>query len=163
MSRTTMPAWYGVGYAMERWSKDHPERLRQLRRMKKHWPFFAAMISNLQMSLFKSDMRIALEYSKLLDNRKLAEKIYRLIKQENKRSIDSVLQIAGVKTLLAGDSVLRLSLSRRDPYLDPLAYLQIDLLKKYRDESQNEEDRMQWQAALLSSINGIAAGLRNTG
>jgi phosphoenolpyruvate carboxylase len=54
-------------------------------------------------------------------------------------------------------------LSRRDPYLDPLAYLQIDLLRKYRDETQPAADRMQWQAALLSSINGIAAGLRNTG
>ena len=121
------------------------------------------MISNLQMSLYKSDMRIALEYSKLLGKRDLAEKIYRLICDENKRSIDSVLEVAGVKTLLASDSVLRLSLSRRDPYLDPLAYLQIDLLAKYRDESQSEADRMQWQAALLSSINGIAAGLRNTG
>jgi phosphoenolpyruvate carboxylase len=59
--------------------------------------------------------------------------------------------------------VLTLSLTRRDPYLDPLAYLQIELLKKYRDESQPEADRLQWQSALLSSINAIAAGLRNTG
>ena len=74
-----------------------------------------------------------------------------------------MLQVAGVETLLENDPILRLSLSRRDPYLDPLAYLQVDLLRKYRDESQSEADRLQWQAALLSSINGIAAGLRNTG
>ena len=163
MSRTTMPAWYGVGYAINEWSKGKPERIKLLRRMNKRWPFFAAMISNLQMSLFKSDMRIALEYSGLCDNRKLADGIFKLLREENRRSIEGVLQVAGSKNLLAKDSLLKLSLTRRDPYLDPLAYLQIDLLRKYRDESQSEADRMQWQAALLSSINGIAAGLRNTG
>jgi phosphoenolpyruvate carboxylase len=163
MSRTTMPAWYGVGYAIERWIDGNPDRQKQLRYMQKRWPFFAAMISNLQMSLFKSDMRIALEYSKLCGDRKLAESIYRKISQENRRSIEAVLKVAGIRTLLANDPILRLSLTRRDPYLDPLAYLQVDLLRKYRDETQSEEDRMQWQAGLLSSINGIAAGLRNTG
>ena len=163
MSRTTMPAWYGVGYAIDKWLQANPDKLEQLRDMEKHWPFFAAMISNLQMSLFKSDMRIAQEYSQLCDDRELADKIFSLLNQENQRSIDTVLQVANLETLLANDPVLTLSLSRRDPYLDPLAYLQIDLLDKYRDESQSEADRMQWQAALLSSINGIAAGLRNTG
>jgi phosphoenolpyruvate carboxylase len=131
--------------------------------MKNRWPSFAAMISNLQMSLFKSDMRIALEYSTLCNNRGLAEGVYAMLRAENRRSIEGVLQVAGIGQLLEQDSVLKLSLSRRDPYLDPLAYLQIDLLRKYRDESHAEDDRMQWQAALLSSINGIAAGLRNTG
>jgi phosphoenolpyruvate carboxylase len=163
MSRTTMPAWYGVGYAIESWLEDHPEQLERLHDMNRRWPFFAAMISNLQMSLFKSDMRIALEYSKLCGDRKLAESVYQMILRENQRSIEGVLQVAGIDALLANDTVLELSLTRRDPYLDPLAYLQIDLLRKYRDESQSEADRMQWQAALLSSINGIAAGLRNTG
>jgi phosphoenolpyruvate carboxylase len=163
MSRTTMPAWYGVGHAIERWCEAGEDNLGQLRRMQKHWPFFAAMISNLQMSLFKSDMRIALEYSKLCDDDELAQGIYQMICRENQRSIDGVLQVAGIRTLLENDDVLKLSLTRRDPYLDPLAYLQIDLLRKYRDESQDGADRMQWQAALLSSINGIAAGLRNTG
>ena len=163
MSRTTMPAWYGVGYAISTWSKDNPDGIKLLRRMNRRWPFFAAMISNLQMSLFKSDMRIALEYSRLCEDRQLADSIFQMLCDENRRSIDGVLQIADIKNLLAKDSLLKLSLTRRDPYLDPLAYLQIDLLRKYRDESQNEADRMQWQAALLSSINGIAAGLRNTG
>jgi len=163
MSRTTMPAWYGVGYAIERWCEGKPKRIAELRRMQKRWPSFAAMISNLQMSLFKSDMRIALEYSTLCANRELAEGIYAMLREENKRSIDGVLQLAGISLLLEQDPLLKLSLSQRDPYLDPLAYLQVDLLRKYRDESQSEADRMQWQAALLSSINGIAAGLRNTG
>jgi phosphoenolpyruvate carboxylase len=163
MSRTMMPAWYGVGYAIEKWSQGKPARMKQLRAMNRHWPFFAAMISNLQMSLYKSDMRIAMEYSKLCADRKFADSIFNTLRRENKRSIDLVLQVANMKKLLANDSVLTLSLSRRDPYLDPLAFLQIDVLKKYRDETQPKADRMQWQAALLSSINGIAAGLRNTG
>ena len=163
MSRTTMPAWYGVGYAVEQWLAAGAGSLQQLREMNRQWPFFGAMISNLQMSLFKSDMRIALEYSKLCDEDALADRVFGMIEQENRRSIDSVLEIAEIEELLADDPVLTLSLTRRDPYLDPLAHLQIDLLKKYRDETQSEEDRLQWQAALLSSINAIAAGMRNTG
>ena len=163
MSRTTMPAWYGVGYAIEQWLARNPDQLPRLREMKRRWPFFNAMISNLQMSLYKSDMRIALEYSRLCGNRQLAEQVFAMIENENRRSIDAVLSVAEIDSLLADDPVLKLSLSRRDPYLDPMAFLQIDLLKKYRDETQSEDDRMQWQAALLSSINAIAAGLRNTG
>jgi len=74
-----------------------------------------------------------------------------------------VLKIANIKKLLSNDPVLTLSLTRRDPYLDPLGYLQINLLKKYRNEKVAEKTRRQWQSALLSSINAIAAGLRNTG
>ena len=163
MSRTTMPAWYGVGYAVETWLAGNSERLQQLREMNANWPFFNAMFSNLQMSLFKSDMRIAVEYSKLCDNKTLAKQIFSMIADENERSIKAVLDIVEIEALLADDPVLNLTLIRRDPYLDPLAFLQIDLLGKYRDESQTQKDRMQWQAALLSSINAIAAGLRNTG
>jgi phosphoenolpyruvate carboxylase len=131
--------------------------------MNRQWPFFAAMISNMQMSLFKSDMRTALEYSKLCQNPSLGKSIFGKIQKENKRTIEAVLKIANIKKLLSSDPVLTLSLTRRDPYLDPLGYLQITLLKKYRDESVSEQKRMQWQAPLLSSINAIAAGLRNTG
>jgi phosphoenolpyruvate carboxylase len=87
MSRTMMPAWYGVGSAIEGWAAAGSGRLEQLREMNRQWPFFAAMISNLQMSLFKSDMRIALEYSKLCSDRELADLIYGMILEENERSI----------------------------------------------------------------------------
>ena len=163
MSRTMMPAWYGVGHAIKRWLSDTRGSRRRLREMYRRWPFFNAMISNLQMSLFKSDMRIAREYSKLCQDTALAARIQRAIETENRRSIDAVLEIANVEKLLANDPVLTLSLSRRDPYLDPLAHLQVELLHKYRDPARDEDDRQQWQAALLSSINAVAAGLRNTG
>ena len=163
MSRTTMPAWYGVGAAVEGMRESDPQALDGLRTMYRQWPFFAAMISNLQMSLFKADMRTALEYAQLCDDAELAKSIYGMLRREYTRSIGAVLEIAEIDGLLANDQVLKLSLTRRDPYLDPMAYLQIELLKKYRDQSQPEADRHQWQAALLSSINAIAAGLRNTG
>ena len=89
--------------------------------MNREWPAFAAIISNLQMSLFKSDMRIALEYSKLCDNEPLAEQVFGMIDNENGSSIKSVLQVAEIDSLLADDPVLKLSLTRRDPYLDPMA------------------------------------------
>lgn len=163
MSRTTMPAWYGVGHAIESWLAGGRGRQRQLHAMYSRWPFFRAMIDNLQMSLFKSDMKIAREYSKLCEDSALARRIHGAIEAENRRSIDSVLQIAKAPELLANNPVLTLALTRRDPYLDPLAYLQVELLHKFRDENQPEADRQLWQAALLSSINAIAAGLRNTG
>jgi len=162
-SRHMMPAWYGVGYALEQWLQENPRSLKKLREMNKRWPFFAAMISNMQMSLFKSDMRTALEYSKLCGNRTLAKTIFGKIEKENRRTIEQVLKIANIKKLLSNDPALTLSLTRRDPYLDPLGYLQINLLKKYRNEKVAEKTRRQWQSALLSSINAIAAGLRNTG
>ena len=163
MSRTMMPAWYGVGSALREWSAARPDALAELRAMENQWPFFRAMVSNLQMSLFKADMRIALEYSRLCRDRELADHVFGMITDEYQASKQAVLDIAGVDGLLANDRVLMLSLTRRDPYLDPLAYLQIELLRKYRDQQENENDREQWRSALLSSINAIAAGLRNTG
>ena len=162
-SRHMMPAWYGVGYALSQWFEQNPGSLKQIRQMNKQWPFFAAMISNMQMSLFKSDMRTALEYSKLCNNKALGKSIFAKVEKENRRTIEQVLKIANIKNLLSNDPVLTLALTRRDPYLDPLGYLQINLLKKYRDESVVENKREIWQSALLSSINAIAAGLRNTG
>jgi phosphoenolpyruvate carboxylase len=162
-SRHMMPAWYGVGYAISQWLDKNPGSVNKLRDMYRQWPFFAAMISNLQMSLFKCDMRTALEYSKLCHNQALGKSIFGKIQMENKRTIEQVLKIANIKNLLSTDPVLTLSLTRRDPYLDPLGYLQINLLKKYRDKTVAKNKREQWQSALLSSINAIAAGLRNTG
>jgi phosphoenolpyruvate carboxylase len=162
-SRHVMPAWYGIGSSFEQWLKSSSGSLKLLRQMNSQWPFFAALISNTQMSLFKSDMRTALEYSKLCQNKELGKRIFSKIRKENQRTIEQILDIASIKELLANDPALKLSLTRRDPYLDPLGYLQINLLRKFRDESVSEADRQTWQSALLSSINAIAAGLRNTG
>ena len=164
MSRTTMPAWYGVGYAINQWSKDNPERHQTAAPHEQALAVFCrddqqpanviVQVRHAHRARVQPPLRRSSNWPTAFSE---------LLRDENKRSIDGVLQVDGSKNLLAKDSLLKLSLTRRDPYLDPLAYLQIDLLRKYRDESQSEADRMQWQAALLSSINGIAAGLRNTG
>ncbi|MFT5741172.1 MAG: phosphoenolpyruvate carboxylase, partial [Gammaproteobacteria bacterium] len=94
MARHMMAAWYGVGYALDQWRKEDPAALKTLREMNRNWPFFSAMISNLQMSLFKSDMRTALEYSKLCSNEDLRNLVFGMIRKENKRTIEQVLDVA---------------------------------------------------------------------
>ncbi|MEJ2508932.1 MAG: phosphoenolpyruvate carboxylase [Gammaproteobacteria bacterium] len=162
-SRHTIPAWYGIGSALERWRDSDPGRLAKLQTMYHEWPFFRALLSNTQMSLFKADMKIAEEYTSLVADPDVATRIYGAIREEYERTVSQVLHVAGTMGLLEENPVLALSLSRRNPYLDPLNRIQLTLLQRYRDESLSEEDRNVWLDPLLRSINAIAAGMRNTG
>lgn len=163
-SRHTLPAWYGMGSALKTWLSISPHNtLEKLQTMVDEWPFFAAMISNTQMSLFKSDMNVARHYSGLVKNTELSQRVYNLVATENALTLEMVTQVDGVESLLEKDPILQLSLSRREPYLDPLCYIQINLLMKYRDENHSEEERETWKHPMLSTINAIAAGMRNTG
>jgi phosphoenolpyruvate carboxylase len=163
-SRHTLPAWYGMGSAIESWLNLHPdEGLQKLQKMYRDWPFFNSMISNTQMSLFKSDMRTARYYADLCENKELADRIYNMILSEHKKIMRYVLEIPQVERLLSSEPTLELSLTRREPYLDPLGYIQINLLRKYRAGSKDAALCEEWKGALLSSINAIAAGMRNTG
>ena len=163
-SRHTLPAWYGMGSAIKSWLElNKKDGLRKLQKMYDKWPFFAAMISNTQMALFKSDMNTARKYADLCNNKKLADHVFNLIKQENETTVDLVLKIAKINRLLSQDTLLELSLTRREPYLNPLCFIQIDLLKKYREIDDQEASENPWKNPLLSSINAIAAGMRNTG
>ena len=163
-SRHTLPAWYGLGTAINLWLEENPlDGLAKLKRMFVEWPFFSAMISNTQMALYKSDMQTARHYADLYSNKASADRIFNKITTEQELTIKHVLEIAQSDSLLAEDPQLELSLSRRDPYLDPLAYIQIELLKKYRPEAGEEKVNEEWRNAMLSSINAIAAGMRNTG
>ena len=163
-SRHTLPAWYGMGAAIEAWLKLHPdEGLKKLQKMYKDWPFFNAMISNTQMALFKSDMQTARNYADLCENRQLADKIYGMICDEHEKIMRYALLIPQSERLLSTEPALELSLTRREPYLDPLCYIQINLLRKFRADSRDPDHCEDWKDALLSSINAIAAGMRNTG
>lgn len=163
-SRHTLPAWYGMGGAISEWIQRHPEQgIEFLQQMYKEWPFFNSMISNTRMALFKSNMQTASDYAQLCENDQIRDTVFGMIKQENDRTIAQVLEVARSDRLLADDPLLELSLSRREPYLDPLNYIQINLLRKFRDERVSEEQRESWKDAMLSSINAIAAGMRNTG
>jgi phosphoenolpyruvate carboxylase len=162
-SRHTLPAWYGIGGALERWSGGDAEREAKLQAMYADWAFFRALLSNSQMSLFKADMDIAAEYAKLCKNQVMAQSVYQRIRDEYHCTVQQVLTTAQQQALLDENPTLALSLGRRNPYLDPLNHIQITLLKRYRDESLDEEERQRWLAPLLRSINAIAAGMRNTG
>jgi phosphoenolpyruvate carboxylase len=162
-SRHTLPAWYGIGTALEQWRQNDPTRLAQLQKMYQQWPFFRALLSNTQMALFKAEPSIAKEYSELCIDEQTGKRIYNLFSEEYARTVEQVLNITGAQYLLEENPVLEVSLTRRNPYLDPLNHIQLTLLKRYRDENLSDEQRDSWLNPLLRSINAIAAGMRNTG
>jgi len=162
-SRHTLPAWYGIGSALHGWCGSDSRRLEQLRNMHRHWPFFRALLSNTQMSLFKSDINIAREYARLCVDQGLGQQIFSMIYDEHQRTVEEVLKATNATQLIEDNPPLALSLTRRDPYLDPLGYIQVTLLRRYRDDNLTDEEHAVWLNPLLRSINAIAAGMRNTG
>ncbi len=162
-SRHTLPAWFGIGAALQNWRDKDPQNLAILQRMYREWPFFRALLGNTQMALFKADMGIAARYAELAENRETADAIYRMISDEYHRTVTHVLDIAGATRLMQETPQLALALARRNPYLDPLNHIQVLLLQRCRDESLPQAERERWLSSLLRSINAIAGGLRNTG
>ncbi len=161
-SRHTLPAWFSLGTALERWRGDELDRLAKLQRMYQDWPFFRALLSNTQMALFKAEPHIAEQYLRLAQHRPQAELTYRRIREEYSRTVFQILNISDQHQLMEETPELQLSLARRNIYLDPLNHIQVVLLERYRKGSTPEE-REQWLGPLLRSINAIAAGVRNTG
>jgi len=165
-SRHTLPAWYGIGSALEAWRGDDPARLELLQGMYREWPFFRSLLSNSQMALTKANMRTAAEYAQLCNDRTLADMVYSRVQEEYARTVREVLLVARLDALMDEAPLLALSLQRRDPYLDPLNSIQIHLLRESRalQATQGDEgDENPWMSPLLRSINAIAAGMRNTG
>lgn len=165
LSRHTFPAWYGIGYALEQYHNDDEARMREMQTIYKEWPFFRMLIDNTQMALFKADMGIAYQYSQLCSADETAKRIFEKIRFEYSRTVKYVLAVCHIGELLENQEALRLSLQRRDPYLDPLNHIQVMLLKKYREEekTRDKEQENSYLAPLMRSINAIAAGMRNTG
>ena len=162
-SRHTLPAWYGIGSALQQWQAKHPSDSSCLHSMFKEWPFFHSLLRNTQMSLTKGEMNIASEYAELVKDRAVADEVYGLISKEYATTLREVLRVSGMNDLVEIDPVLGTSMQRRNPYLDPLNHIQITLLKRYRDENLSDAERETWLVPLLRSINAIAAGMRNTG
>jgi phosphoenolpyruvate carboxylase len=176
-SRYVLPAWYGVGGALEEYMAEDPERLELLREMYCEWPFMSAFLDNLQMTLSKSDMHIARHYSSMVEDEALRQRLSDEIEQEYERTRRCLLMIVGGEALLDDKPVLQRSIRLRNPYVDPLSYFQVALLRRLRtlgapltmDEaaqqtaSDQELERARLTHAVLLTINGIAAGLRNTG
>ncbi len=162
-SRHTLPAWYGLGTALEVWRNNDPMRLVMLQRMYQEWPFFRALLSNIQMALFKGEMHIAREYTRLASDPATAAAIFAKISEEYSRTVTQVLHVSGLHQLIEESPSLALSLQRRNPYLDPLNIIQVTLLSRYRDRQLSDATREGWLQPLLRSINAIASGMRNTG
>ncbi|MEK7323431.1 MAG: phosphoenolpyruvate carboxylase, partial [Pseudomonadota bacterium] len=129
-SRHTLPAWYGIGTALENWRAHEPDRLAKLQRMYREWPFFRSMLSNTQMALFKANMTIAQQYAHLVPDQTMAAQVFGEINEEYQRTITQVLNVVGAQRLMEENPALGFSLSRRNPYLDPLNHIQITLLER---------------------------------
>jgi phosphoenolpyruvate carboxylase len=162
-SRHTLPAWYGIGTALEAWHQGNEDKIAILRQMVRQWPFFRALLSNTQMSLSKADMNIAQRYAALCGNAFQGQQVFELISAEYHKTVKQVLLVIEADSLLADLPPLKSSLRRREPYLDPINYIQILLLQRYRDASVDEAERERWLDPLLRSISAISAGMRNTG
>jgi len=161
-SRQTLPGWYGLGTALAEFCNTQPDGMRTLRQMYTSWPYFRALLSNTQMALTKSQMDIAHEYAGLCKQVVTAEQIYPKILDEYQRTCRMILQITQIDALLDETPSLKLSLSRRDPYLDPINHIQVHLLRCSR-AAKSTQHQDQWLLPLLRSINAIATGMRNTG
>ncbi|MFC4278846.1 phosphoenolpyruvate carboxylase [Achromobacter aloeverae] len=162
-SRLTLPGWFGLGSAVDRYVAHHPDGAdaawRLLREMHQEWPFFRTLVANIDMVLAKSDMNLARKYSTLVEDRVLAAKVFDAIAAEWHRTVAALAGITGSADRLAGNPGLARSMRHRFPYIDPLHHIQVELLRRWRAGETDERI----QTAIHISINGIAAALRNSG
>ncbi len=159
-SRHTLPGWFGLGSAITEHLAESPEDSNLLKMMYAQWPFWRTLIDNAQMILAKADMVIARLYADLVQDASTRTTIFDRIEAEHQRTVEVILQITSQSQLLERSPVLLRSIQRRNPYVDPLSFIQLVLLRRLRS---GEEPRDEMLTAVLESINGIAAGLKNTG
>ncbi|WP_201596750.1 phosphoenolpyruvate carboxylase [Psychrobacter fulvigenes] len=158
LARFTLPAWYGVGSALDSVKQDED----LMKEMNKNWPFFSAFISNIEMAFTKSEMSIARAYSQLCEDETLREQIMQAVIDEHELTNAGLNSLLDQESLLANQQDLAHSLEWRNAYLDPINYIQIELLKRMR-QKDTAEDKLAVEDPLIRSINALAAGLRNTG
>ncbi|MBN9628110.1 phosphoenolpyruvate carboxylase [Acidovorax sp.] len=161
--RLTLPGWFGFGSAVEAFinteGKDPKAQLALLQKMYRQWPFFRTLLSNMDMVLAKSDLALASRYSELVTDARLRKKVFTSIEAEWHRTADALTRITGDKQRLTHNTALARSIKHRFPYIDPLHHLQVELVRRWRAGQGDERV----QTGIHISINGIAAGLRNTG
>ncbi len=167
--RLLLPGWYGFGSAITSWleqdsSLSKTKKITLLRAMHKEWPFFSTLLANMDMVLAKTDLAVASRYAGLVADKKLRNQIFKRIATEHALAIDCLTQVTGVRERLANNPTLARSIKNRFAYLDPLNHLQVELIKRHR--SWKEDGRkadIRVHRGIHLTINGIAAGLRNTG
>jgi phosphoenolpyruvate carboxylase len=159
-SRQLLPAWYASGTGLESFASKSEQNLMQLKQMYEKWPFFRSTIDNLQMALMKADITTAKEYLSLVEDQQIAERIFANILEEYEKTKAILLKITGDKELLDHTPNIKDSVYRRNPYVDPLNFLQVELIKQLRKQAEPSEELI---TEVLLTISGISAGLRNTG
>ncbi len=184
-SRHTIPGWFGLGSALADFvgkaelgmlngelpdtSQHSPfntpnSALSLLRTMYRQWPFFSTLLDNAQMIMAKADLGIARQYADLVGDHALAGRVFALIEAEFRRTTRMICAVAEIDAILDAEPVLQRAIQQRNPYVDPLSYIQLELLRRLRDTSRTDADAQEYlETAVLMSINGIAAGLKNTG
>ena len=157
--RLMLPGWYGFGAAVEGWLAQDEGRLALLREMHEHWPFFRSVLSNMAMVLAKTDLAVASRYAELVTDAAVREPIFARITDEHGRTVRAYFAITSRSQLLEDNPTLARSIRNRFPYLDPLNHVQVELLRRYRAGQTDERTKR----AIHLTINGLAAGLRNSG
>lgn len=163
-SRFNFPGWFGLGTALDAVLATGPRGRRQLRVMHAGWPFFATLIDNAQLTMRKADMGIAALYTGLVEDAKIRRRIGGLLEAEFTRTEAAILAVTGQRQLLAREPVLRQSVQLRNPYIDPLNYLQVEMLRRLRTgKTRSAGEAEAVRAVVELTINGISGGLKNTG
>ncbi len=166
--RLTLPGWYGFGSAVEAFvqrdgAKGAAKQKALLQQMVQQWPFFTALLSNMDMVLAKSDLALASRYAELVEDKRLRKQVFSAIEAEWHRTADALALITGEKQRLVNNAALARSIRHRFPYIDPLHHLQVELVRRYRAGKREVDRDDKVKRGIHISINGIAAGLRNTG
>lgn len=162
-SRAIIPSWYGVGYALATYCDAHPNGLETLQTMYQQWDFFRNLIENMELDVVKADMGIAELYSELVDDSDLRHKIFAQIKSEHARAWNYICMVTGQHEPLAKMPVILRSIARRNPYVDPLNFVQVELLRQLRSSAPDTDDYRAVLRETLATVNGIAAGMKTTG
>jgi phosphoenolpyruvate carboxylase len=163
-SRFVFPGWYGLGSALEQFAAKGEAQAALLRTMYHEWMFFKATIDNAQLTLLKADMRIAFRYALLVPEESIRVRIFDIMAEEFSRTEHSILEITGQKSLLEREPVLARSVQLRNPYIDPLNYIQVEMISRLRRlEDKQSEEAASIRAVIELTINGVSGGLKNTG
>jgi phosphoenolpyruvate carboxylase len=158
-SRHAVPAWFGIGHALEKFAKSGPGHEQLLRQIARGFPVFSELLRNVELGMAKADLGIARDYSELVKNAALRKRVFSMLEEEFVRSRRMILRITGQRDLLARNRVLARSIRLRNPYVDPMSLIQVELLRRKQQGQQSSD----LEYPLGATINGIAAGLHNTG
>jgi phosphoenolpyruvate carboxylase len=158
-SRHAVPAWFGVGHALEQFAESGPGNEQLLRQITVGFPLFGDLIRNVELGMAKADLGIARLYSGLVKNSALGKRVFSMLEEEFLRTRRMILRVTGQRELLARNRVLARSIRLRNPYVDPMSLIQVELLRRKQLGDQGSD----LEYPLGATINGIAAGLHNTG